>query len=126
MQRLREALLTGLNFGDSHAPDYIGKPLHIFSFKGQNLTHMQGGGYVLSRKAAMAVSTCELGQWRECPSSVFRDMKNAKANEMIRQRYARVCDDENTPHGRRAARSISMARARVHSSDCVRVPAPSR
>ena len=86
VQRLRAALLIGLSYGDDAAPDYLGKPLRIFSFKGQNLTHMQGGGYVLSRRAAIAVATCELGPWRNCPSSVFRDMKDKNADAMIRQR----------------------------------------
>jgi hypothetical protein len=116
VQRLRTALLSGLSFGDASAPDYIGKPLRIFSFKGLNITHMQGGGYVLSRRAAVAAATCELGSWRECPSSVFRDMNNKNADRMIRQR----CDWPATnAEDLMTGVCMHMARMKPHSHPCM-------
>ena len=43
VRRLREDLLSGISWGETAPPDYLGKPLRIFRFHGTKLTHMQGG-----------------------------------------------------------------------------------
>ncbi len=45
--------------------------------------YMQGGAYVLSRRAALVVAGCTLGPWRDCPPTVFSDSSNPAANAAI-------------------------------------------
>jgi hypothetical protein len=65
--------------------DYIGKELRLFSYKGARLVYMQGGGYVLSARAARAAAACTLGSWRRCPNRVFEDLHNKQVNAQIRR-----------------------------------------
>lgn len=87
MYQLRASLLAGQP-PDAPLPDYIGKPLQTFAFRGINFSHMQGGGYVLSRRAALIVASCRLGAWRLCPSAALQDKRNARADAA----NARRCD----------------------------------
>lgn len=65
-------------------PEYFGKELHIFSYLGRRLTYMQGGAYMLSRRAALAAAACMLGPWRRCPTQAFEDLNNRKVNAQMR------------------------------------------
>ena len=76
----------------SRLPDYIGHAMNIFSYKGRKLTYMQGGGYILSRRAASAVASCQLGEWKHCPALVFRDMHDPISNARLRAN----CTDKST------------------------------
>lgn len=64
--------------------------MRFFSYGSHNLTHLQGGGYVLSRRAAVALATCKLGHWAYCPPAqrggVFRDIHDRKADASIQSR----------------------------------------
>jgi hypothetical protein len=66
-------LSASLLVAPAASADYIGKLMQQFSFKGARLTYMQGGAYVLSRRAATAVGSCALGEWFRCPNSVLND-----------------------------------------------------
>lgn len=68
----------------SATSDYLGKEMRLFAYKGQRLTYMQGGAYVLSRRAALAAAACELGAWRRCPNRVFEDLSNPRTNLIMR------------------------------------------
>ena len=68
----------------SRLPDYIGKRMNLFQFQGKPFQYMQGGAYCLSRRAALAVASCEHGEWKHCPTRVFRDV-NSKANAAIQR-----------------------------------------
>jgi len=65
---------------------YVGREMRLFSFKGRQLSYMQGGVYALSQRAARAVSMCRLGSWITCPTRVIADVVNEKSNRKMRNR----------------------------------------
>ena len=46
MSRLRLSLLDGVGWDLATPPDYLGKPMNIFTYKGTKLTYMQGGACI--------------------------------------------------------------------------------
>ena len=64
--------------------EYVGKEMHLFAYKGHRLVYMQGGGYMLSRRAALVVAACSLGSWRRCPNRVFEDLHDRGVNALMR------------------------------------------
>ena len=91
-RQMRHQLLNNIPWDQAHPPDYLGKPMRIFNYKGTNLTYMQGGAYILSARAARAVATCVLGAWRVCPGRVFSDHNNNQADSWIHEH----CDAPET------------------------------
>ena len=87
-RRLRTVLIQEGLAGRS--TDYFGRTIKLFGYKEHNLTHLQGGGYVLSRRAAIALAACKHGPWRNCPPAsrggVFRDIHNRAADKVIQSR----------------------------------------
>ena len=53
-------------------PHYVGKPLRLVKYHGQELIFMQGGAYALSRSAAAALLHCRFTRLDECPIQHFR------------------------------------------------------
>lgn len=86
--RLRNVLITEVVAGRN--TDYFGRTMRFFSYGAHNLTHLQGGGYVLSRRAASALAACKLGPWVNCPPAsrggVFRDVHDRKGDAYIQSR----------------------------------------
>lgn len=68
-------------------PQYIGKPMRLFTFRGsRKFVYMQGGAYALSRAAAVAMGGCPRGEWAACPNRFLVDVNN---NRTVRERDAR-------------------------------------
>jgi hypothetical protein len=84
--QLRARLLWHLPLNATQPPDYVGRALHLFSYRGAPLTYMQGGAVVLSRRAAMALTVWQPGNWSACPNRVLRDVKNRKVDAQMRSR----------------------------------------
>ena len=78
--RLRAVLAQALAASTGGTVDYVGKALHVFAYRRRQsyfdgsspFTYMQGGGYVLSPRAAASMSRCPRGNWSSCPNRFFK------------------------------------------------------
>ncbi len=90
--------------GDSRpaAYDLIGKPMRLFSFRGDRFVYMQGGAYVLSRRAASAVARCSREGWEACPNRLISNapfaakmrrecLTRGSTTDMAEDMYAGLC-----------------------------------
>ena len=84
LRQLRATLLDKVQFSSTRPPDYYGRPIKVFTYKGERLTFFQGGAYVLSRRAALAVAACRQAQWRRCPNRLLQDTSNAAVNAQLK------------------------------------------
>jgi len=73
--------------------DYIGKAISFSNlrFHGQQLTYMQGGAYMLSRRGAEALASCPFATYDECPNRHFR--YEGAASEVQTRCFSRQTDN---------------------------------
>lgn len=83
VRQLRATLLWHLPL-NAPMPDYVGRALRLFSFRGSPLTYMQGGAFVLSRRAAAWLPQWEPGEWNDCPNRVLRDVNDPATDRLMR------------------------------------------
>lgn len=69
-------------------PDYIGRGIRIFMYRGARLTFMQGSAVAFSPRAASALArwTDDATPWLRCPNRWLRDVNNHTADRLMRTR----------------------------------------
>ena len=94
LARLRQLLASAHASGS----DYVGRSVHLFRLRrsqrhfdgARPFTYMQGGVYVLSRRAAASTRDCPRGPWARCPNRYFTDVHNST----VRRQQARSAYDD--------------------------------